>query len=52
MKRILAVNVLTKSNKISHIITTRDIFQLNFCQSDENDDKGAVAQISAVFGTF
>ena len=43
--------MLKNSPKISYITNT-DIFQLNFCQSDKQNDKSAVIQISQVFGNL
>ena len=45
------VTVLTNGPKISDI-TNRDIFQLNFPQGDDKNDKNAVVQIQAKFGTI
>ena len=39
------VNILTNRLKILHI-TNRDIFQLNFPQSDEKYERSAVMQVS------
>ena len=43
--------MLTNSPKITHI-TNRDIFQLNFPQSHEEDDRSAVMWILQVFRNF
>ena len=51
MQHKIEKNVLTNRPKTSDI-TKRDMFQLNFSQSDEKYDKNAVARISAVFGTL
>ena len=46
-----AVNVLTNTPKVSPI-TTGDIFEINFDQNDEKNDKNALIEILQVFGTL